>query len=59
MTEEITDMVNPFLPGVYYGISNFVDNEQNRELLKEKNIDISINYPSVMSIGFNPYYENT
>lgn len=41
------------IPGAYYGVFKFKTNKNNYDL-----INLDIPYKAVLSIGYNPYFEN-
>jgi len=57
ITEDIGEKINPLSTGIYYGYATIVEpvdtsKEQN------KNVCYNKTYKMVMSLGFNPYFEN-
>jgi len=57
ITEEIGEKINHLLTGIYYGYATIAEPTDSS---KERNPNLSYNktYKMVMSIGFNPYFEN-
>ena len=59
MTEEIEYNLKNVFTGIYYGLTTFIKTDDKSEKdSKDKEFDQSKVYKSVMSIGFNPYYDN-
>jgi len=55
ITSEIGDKINPLLTGIYYGYACFIPPPDGKE---KENINYNKTYKMVMSLGFNPYFEN-
>jgi len=54
MTKENSDKISDMLSGVYIGKGTFLSN-----IDKNANIDTNKQYKCVLSIGWNPYFENS
>jgi len=54
MTADIEAKLSNLVSGVYYGWAEFLPSETE----KDYGVDINVQYPMVMSIGFNPYFNN-
>jgi FAD synthase len=53
MTEENIAITNQMLSGVYFGLCKFLSNKSGNP-----KINLNNSYKYVLSIGWNPYYEN-
>ncbi len=53
MTEENIKITNQLLSGVYFGSCKFLSNKSGSQ-----NINLDRSYKYVLSIGWNPFYEN-
>jgi FAD synthase len=53
MTNENIAITNHLLSGVYFGSCKFLSNQSGNQ-----NINLDKTYKYVLSIGWNPYYEN-
>jgi len=56
MTPEIQEKLADFVSGVYYGLAEFMPSPQVDKANEE--LELSKKHPMVMSIGFNPYFNN-
>jgi len=56
MTTDIGDKLIDFVPGVYYGYAEFL--KDSSEDKSDSDIEFEEYLPMVMSIGFNPYFNN-
>ncbi len=56
MTPEIQEKLADFVSGVYYGLAEFMPSPQVEKTNEE--LELSKKHPMVMSIGFNPYFNN-
>lgn len=54
MNELNCSKVKNLINGVYLGMITFTSNEKSNEKIKEK-----ITYKAMLSIGYNPYFDNT
>lgn len=57
MTPEIEGKLVDLVSGVYYGWAEFIPTSASEENVKE-GLDYNRKLPMVMSIGFNPYFNN-
>jgi len=55
MSSEIGEKLVDYLPGVYYGYAEFLNNREDKS---DSDITVGEHLPMVMSIGFNPYFNN-
>jgi FAD synthase len=53
MNNETNAIVNSLINGVYYGLLNFNTNNKNM-----KSIDMNHRYKAVLSVGYNPHFDN-
>eukprot|EP01016_Furgasonia_blochmanni_P056232 TRINITY_DN954_c0_g1_i18.p2 TRINITY_DN954_c0_g1~~TRINITY_DN954_c0_g1_i18.p2 ORF type:complete len:571 (-),score=87.17 TRINITY_DN954_c0_g1_i18:211-1923(-) len=57
MTEETEVQLKDLITGVYYGYASFVK-PIDGSAAERTDIDFEKQYPMVMSLGFNPYFDN-
>ena len=56
MKPEIEEKLVDLVSGVYYGLAEFMPSPQVDKMNDE--LELSKKHPMVMSIGFNPYFNN-
>jgi len=56
MTSDIAEKLVDFVPGVYYGYAEFMKESSGDK--SDSDIEFEEYIPMVMSIGFNPYFNN-
>lgn len=55
MTPEIEEKLTDLVSGVYYGWAEFLPSPK---MEKDEDVQFNTKFPMVMSIGFNPYFNN-
>ena len=58
MTPEIEKKLVDLVSGVYYGWAEFIPTSASDEENDREGLDYNRKLPMVMSIGFNPYFNN-
>jgi len=55
MSNEIEEKLADLVSGVYYGWAEFIPSP---DMEKDEEVQFNTKFPMVMSIGFNPYFNN-